>query len=105
MDENNRDESIPGNPGDNGFFTEDSTINGKTGNIYNPVIPEGFRPVNTESAKWDDETDGPTAESVSNGLVIEDRNRNQFVRIRRRIQRTMCRTAKLQAMIMKLRVH
>lgn len=26
---NNRDESIPGNPDDNGFFTEDSTINGK----------------------------------------------------------------------------
>ena len=76
---NNREESIPGNPDDDGFFTEDSTINGKTGNKDNPVIPEGFRPVNTESAKWEGETNGPTAESVSNGLVIEDKNLNQFV--------------------------
>ncbi|MGI6008300.1 MAG: hypothetical protein ACOX8E_12515 [Ruminococcus sp.] len=72
---NNRDESIPGNPDDNGFFTEDSTINGKIGNKDNSLIPEGFRPVNTESVKWESETNGPTAESVSDGLVIEDKNR------------------------------
>lgn len=75
----NRNAGIPGNPDDDGFFTEESTINGKTGNKDNPVIPEGFRPVNTESAKWEGGANGPTAEAVSNGLVIEDKNLNQFV--------------------------
>ena len=69
----------PGNPDDDGYFTEDSTINGETGNKDNPTIPEGFRPVDTETSEWGDGTTAPEADDINNGLVIEDKNLNQFV--------------------------
>ncbi len=69
----------PGNPDDDGYFTEDSTINGETGSKDNPTIPEGFRPVDTETSEWGDGTTAPRAEDINNGLVIEDKNLNQFV--------------------------
>ena len=69
----------PGNPDGKGYFTEDSTINGETGNKDNPTIPEGFRPVDTETSEWGDGTTAPEADDIKNGLVIEDKNLNQFV--------------------------
>ena len=69
----------PGNPDNDGYFTEDSTINGETGSKDNPTIPEGFRPVDTETSEWGDGTTAPGAEDINNGLVIEDKNLNQFV--------------------------
>ena len=69
----------PGNPDGEGYFTEDSTINGETGSKDNPTIPEGFRPVDTETSEWGDGTTAPEAEDINNGLVIEDKNLNQFV--------------------------
>ena len=69
----------PGNPDDDGYFTEDSTINGETASKDNPTIPEGFRPVDTETSEWGDGTTAPRAEDINNGLVIEDKNLNQFV--------------------------
>ena len=62
-----------------GFFEENSTINGGEGSANNPTIPEGFRPIDENGAEWGDGTNPPTEEDVSEGLVIEDRSRNQFV--------------------------
>ena len=45
----------------------------------NPTIPEGYKPVDTETSSWGDGSSSPTAENVNNGLVIEDRNGSQFV--------------------------
>lgn len=45
----------------------------------NPTIPEGYKPVDTETSSWGDGSSAPTAENVNNGLVIEDRNGSQFV--------------------------
>ena len=61
-------------------YTATSTINGKSeGNSYNPTIPAGFKPVNTEGASWGDGINPPSEEAVNAGLVIEDGNGNQFV--------------------------
>ncbi len=61
-------------------YTATSTINGKSeGNSYNPTIPAGFKPVNTEGASWGDGSNPPSEEAVNAGLVIEDENGNQFV--------------------------
>ena len=43
----------------------------------NPVIPEGFAPVNENGAEWGDGTTKP--EGVQEGLVIRDRDGNEFV--------------------------
>ena len=51
-----------------------STINGKIPSENNPYIPEGFKPVNTDTSKWDT-TEGP---EVNKGLVISDGN-SEFV--------------------------
>ena len=53
---------------------EPSSINGKEPNENNPYIPKGFKPINTETSKWDDEN-GP---QVNKGLVISDGN-SEFV--------------------------
>ncbi len=45
----------------------------------NPTIPEGYKPVDTETSSWGDGSNAPTEENVNNGLVIEDRNGSQFV--------------------------
>ena len=61
-------------------YTATSTINGKSeGNSYNPTIPAGFKPVDTEGASWGDGSNSPSEEAVNAGLVIEDGNGNQFV--------------------------
>ena len=61
------------------FYKSTRTINGEEGTSYNPTIPEGFKPVNTETANWGDGTEAPTKEAVEAGLVIEDEEGNQFV--------------------------
>jgi len=45
---------------------ENSTINGQPYSSTNPIIPAGFKAINTETSKWDAEG-GP---QVDNGLVI-----------------------------------
>lgn len=57
------------------IMEESSTIDGKEATYSNPIIPAGFKAVNTEGAKWDGEN-GPEFEV---GLVIEDTEGNQFV--------------------------
>lgn len=58
---------------------ENSTINGKEKSYKNPIIPKGFKAVNTEKAVWTDPN------GYQNGLVIEDAtgdettNKSQFV--------------------------
>ena len=68
----------PGNPDKTtGIFKETSTMNGKQGNKNNPVIPEGFKPVNVGEATWGDGTTEPPG--INEGLVIEDGEGNQYV--------------------------
>lgn len=50
---------------------ENATINGEAPTYFNPVIPKGFKAVNTATAIWPNGWD--------NGLVIEDTAGNQFV--------------------------
>ncbi len=65
--------------GDWEYFEEKDTVNGAKGNSNNPTIPAGFRPINTNGANWGDGEQAPSKEAVNNGLVIEDRDGNQFV--------------------------
>ena len=61
-------------------YVATQTINGETiGNSYNPTIPAGFKPVDTEGASWGDGTNAPSKEAVNAGLVIQDADGNQFV--------------------------
>ena len=45
---------------------EDSTIDGNEATYANPLIPMGFKPINTETAVWGE------ADAYKNGLVIQD---------------------------------
>ena len=62
----------PGNPDDSGIFQETSTIDGGEATANNPTIPEGFRPMDTDTSSWGDGTSAPSSEDVGNGLVITD---------------------------------
>ena len=44
----------------------------------NPLVPEGFKKVETNSASWELDTEG-NPKGWNNGLVIEDEKGNQFV--------------------------
>lgn len=69
---------VPGNPDKTtGIFKETSTINGEEGNKNNPVIPEGFKPINEGNANWGDGTTEPPG--INEGLVTEDGEGNQYV--------------------------
>lgn len=64
----------------NVLATTDSTIDGRIPCFYNPVIPEGFKAIGNEedqtidiNAKWGEQN------AYLYGLVIEDKNANQFV--------------------------
>ncbi len=58
---------------------ENSTINGNENGYNNPIIPKGFKAINTEKAVWSD------LNGYENGLIIEDAtedkttNGSQFV--------------------------
>ena len=69
----------PEEPENEGFFEENGTINGGEGTAMNPTIPEGFKPVDENGAEWGDGTNPPLEEDVNSGLIIEDKQGNQFV--------------------------
>ena len=62
-----------------GYFLKTTTINKEAPSANNPTIPAGFKPVDTDKAKWDTESSEPTQTDVNEGLVIEDKEGNQFV--------------------------
>ena len=62
-----------------GLYVSTSTKDGNKATAMNPTIPVGFKPVDTETSKWGNEGEAPTAENVNNGLVIEDKEGNEFV--------------------------
>ena len=64
---------------ENGYFIKNSTINGEEGNADNPTIPAGFKPIDENGANWGDGSKAPEQASVENGLVIQDKEGNQFV--------------------------
>lgn len=70
----------PGEADENGIFTKPSTIDGEIASSTNPTIPAGFKPIDTDTAKWKDE-DGNIVvqENVENGMVIQDKVGNQYV--------------------------
>lgn len=70
----------PGEAGEDGIFTVPSTIDGAESGSTNPMIPAGFKPVNTDTSKWKDENGNIVVkENVGNGMVIEDKYGNQYV--------------------------
>ena len=51
--------------------SKNSTINGEEASATNPIIPEGYIPINT-STSWGYGSSAPTADNVNKGLVITD---------------------------------
>ena len=72
-------ENITGVPDGDGYFTVSDTIDGGTSNKNNTIIPEGFKPIDTETSSWGDGTTHPTSENVNQGLVIESKDGSQYV--------------------------
>lgn len=71
---------IPGNPEEEGFFRDKSTIDGEKEAWNNPIIPAGFRTIDTETSKWKENSNKrPTENAIKNGLVIQDKNKAEFV--------------------------
>ncbi len=63
---------------DNTKGLENTTLSGDKNFKYNnPVIPVGFKAIDTEEAKW--KLNGSEVEGWNNGLVIEDSEGNEFV--------------------------
>ncbi len=62
---------------DNTEGTENKTITGGQSTYNNPIIPVGFKTSN-EGASWKS-SDGKTVDGWNSGLVIEDKDGNQFV--------------------------
>ncbi len=56
-----------------------STIDGRSPHSYNPIIPEGYTPINAGDAKWGDGSSAPAQSSIDNGLVIKDDSNNEWV--------------------------
>ena len=52
--------------------TSNSTIDGKYASATNPIIPEGYIPIDTGTTSWGDGSSAPTEENVNKGLVITD---------------------------------
>ena len=73
--------------------TDNSTINGKKGKAYNPTIPKGYTPIDTETSSWGDGSSAPTQNDVDNGLVIRDDSDNEWVWIPVPNVTAMCDTA------------
>lgn len=64
---------------ENGCYLITRTIDGKTASSTNPIIPAGFKPVDTNATVWGGGEQAPTIANVNEGLVIEDKDGNQFV--------------------------
>ena len=62
-----------------GLFKQTSTIDGSEPGANNPTIPEGFKPIETETSSWGDGKNPPLSTDVNNGLVIQDSVGNEFV--------------------------
>ncbi len=58
---------------------KNGTINGQEPNTNNPIIPEGYTPIDAGSATWGDGSSTPTQSSIDNGLVIKDDSNNEWV--------------------------
>ena len=56
-----------------------STIDGRSPHSYNPIIPEGYTPIDAGEASWGDGTTNPARNSVDHGLVIKDDDNNEWV--------------------------
>ena len=66
--------------GDNTQGTEPKTINGKTATYSNPIIPAGFKAVDSSIDNTiDSKASWTNGEGYKYGLVIEDKEGNQFV--------------------------
>ena len=59
--------------------TANGTINGEKGNSSNPLIPEGYTPIDTDTSEWGDGSIAPSQDSVDHGLVIKDEKDNEWV--------------------------
>ncbi len=59
--------------------TKNGTINGQEPNINNPIIPQGYTPIDAGNAKWGNGSSAPTQNSVDHGLVIKDDAGNEWV--------------------------
>lgn len=59
--------------------TKNGTIDGQKPNTNNPIIPEGYIPIDAGDAKWGDGNSSPSQNSVDNGLVIKDDIGNEWV--------------------------
>ena len=55
------------------------TINGKRASANNPIVPEGYTPIDAGEAKWGDGSSKPAQSSVGHGLVIKDDEGNEWV--------------------------
>ena len=55
------------------------TINGKKAGTNNPIIPEGYTPIDAGSATWGGGNSSPAQSSIDNGLVIKDDSNNEWV--------------------------
>ena len=68
---------------ENKIYEENNTINGKEATWKNPTIPAGFRPVLPSQeagvGDWGDGTKAIAETEINKGLVIEDKEHNQFV--------------------------
>ena len=59
---------------------QDSTIDGRIPCFYNPIIPQGFKAIgNKEDKTIDEQANWGEQNAYLYGLVIEDKNGNQFV--------------------------
>ena len=58
---------------------KNATITGENATYSNPVIPVGFKAINTTSASWTDANSDGNPDGWNEGLVIQDDAGNQFV--------------------------
>ena len=73
--------------------TENGTINGRKATSNNPIIPEGYTPIDTNTSKWGDGSSAPTQNDVDHGLVITDDDGNEWVWIPVPDVTVMCNTS------------
>ncbi len=78
------DEQVTGNPRPikvavDTKATANGTINGKKATSNNPIIPEGYTPIDTDTSKWGNGEQAPTQNDVDQGLVITDDGGNEWV--------------------------
>lgn len=73
--------------------TANGTINGKKATSNNPIIPEGYTPIDTDTSSWGDGSSAPAQADVDQGLVITDDSGNEWVWIPVEDVTVMCDTS------------